>query len=118
MKPKYCSMTRTAKKFLFDISNSIENIFIHHLNGLQDEHEFDQNITAIRAVEREFGIIGGAAKNLHRIGIELTNYDKLINRRNTLVHEYDSMKTRTLWQYIQYELPDLKLEVENMLEEK
>ena len=110
-------MSRNQKKYLFDISQCIENIFSYHIDGIEDETAFENDITSVRAVEREFGIIGEAALKLRKLGIELENYDKFVNRRNTLVHRYDSIKSQTLWQYIQYELPDLKKEVDSLLEE-
>ena len=108
-------MNRNQKKFLFDIAQSIDNIFNHHISGIEDEYAFANSITAVRAVEREFGIIGEACLILRKSGLNILQHEKFINRRNALVHRYDSIKSQTLWQYIKYELPELKIEVENLL---
>ncbi len=108
-------MSRNEKKYLFDISQAIANIFTYHLEGIKDEMGFEDAITSQRAIEREMGIIGEAAYQLRKLGLNLKDHDKLINRRNTLVHQYDVIRHGTLWQYVQLELPDLKKEVDALL---
>lgn len=108
-------MTRNAKKYLYDISQSISNTFDSHLSGISGLHELKGNITVIRAIEREIGIIGEATKRLRQMGVELTDSDSIINRRNTIHHQYDVIKEETLWSYIHKELPSLKKEVDALL---
>ena len=51
-------MIRKAKKYLFDILASIQAIEEDHLAGINTQEEFEEDITVLRAVERELEIIG------------------------------------------------------------
>lgn len=70
----------------------------------------------MRAVERELEIIGEAAYRLRQMGISLTQADALINRRNTIIHQYDSFQPRTIWNFIRQQLPALESEVQELLQ--
>ncbi len=109
-------MTRKEKKYLFDIISSIDNIFEHHLLGIKEFSNFENNITILRAMEREIGIIGEAAYHLQKSGVILTISDSLINKRNTIVHQYDVTKPLTIWNFVQNELKDVQEEVRKLIE--
>ncbi|MEZ4829726.1 MAG: hypothetical protein R3C61_26095 [Bacteroidia bacterium] len=51
-------MTRKEKKYLFDILQCIEDIEKVHLDGINTEEEFCNDLKTIRSVERELAIIG------------------------------------------------------------
>ncbi|MEL6652330.1 MAG: HepT-like ribonuclease domain-containing protein, partial [Bacteroidota bacterium] len=53
-------------------------------------------------------IIGEAAFQLRRNDFRFAGQDQLINRRNTLVHQYDAARPANLWNYITYKLPELQ----------
>lgn len=108
-------MNRIQKKLLFDISERIDFIFQHHLVGIHTFEAYESSQTVQSAVERELIIIGEAVYKLFRNGIKLIYADKLINRRNTLAHQYDAYSPLTIWLSVHEELPDLKTEVENLL---
>ena len=82
-------MPKDPKKFLFDTLERIDFIFDHHLSGISSLEEYEANQTVQSAVERELIIIGEAVYKLRRKGTSLTNADQIINRRNTVAHEYD-----------------------------
>ena len=86
MKRKSYCMNRIQKKYLFDISERIDFVFQHHLDGVDTLEAYESNRTAQSAVERELIIIGEALHKLSREGIKLSYSDKFINRRNTLAH--------------------------------
>ncbi|MEM6805995.1 MAG: HepT-like ribonuclease domain-containing protein [Bacteroidota bacterium] len=67
------------------------------------------------AVERELINIGEALCKLRRLGISLSITDQLINRRNTLTHQYDVFSAASIWNSVHVELHDLKSEVEELL---
>lgn len=49
-------MTRKQKKYLFDILQTIRDIQEIHLADINSAEIFSQNLTVIRAVERELAI--------------------------------------------------------------
>ena len=109
-------MTRKAQTYLFDISQAISDIKHIHLQGITQFTEFEANKTVRRAVAKELEIIGEAAYRLRHMSVTLSQADSLINRRNTLIHQYSDYKDETIWYYIQGEIDTLKEEVDSLLE--
>ena len=101
-------MTRKEKKYLFDIIQSIDDIHSVHLEGITSEEEFSADLKSIRAIERELAIIGEASYQLQKLGLHFPGQDQAINRRNTLVHQYDAARPANLYNYILFKLPGLK----------
>ena len=81
------------------------------ISGLSYE-SFVQNMTAFRAVERNFEIIGEAVK---RLSPDFTkNYPEvpwteIAGFRDILVHDYASVNTLTVWDTLQQDIPKLKV---------
>ena len=110
-------MPKDPKKFLYDILERIGYIFDEHLAEILSLEEYESNQTVQSAVERELIIIGEAVYKLKRKGTTLVNADQIINRRNTLAHQYDVFNAAAIWVSVHNELPTLKAEVEQLLEE-
>ncbi len=110
-------MTRQTKKYLFDIKLSCEKILDNYLNGVTDHSALEENELLQDGIERQFIIIGEAVSRLRKMDVQLEDSDRLINRRNTLVHQYDVIKSKTLWTFCKFELPDLLDEVIGLLDE-
>ncbi len=108
-------MNRNPKKYLFDISSSITTIFDDYLNNVDSFEQYESNSMIQDAVERRLTIIGEALNKLRQQGVKLQSSDPIINRRNTLVHQYDEYNPRKVWQSIHRELPSLKEEVDRLL---
>jgi uncharacterized protein with HEPN domain len=109
-------MNDQAKKYLYDIKDSIGSIYIH-LNGIDDFDRFTQNLTIKRAIERELEIIG-EAMNLLLIAdpsIRISDSRKIIAMRNRIIHGYDSVDDTVIWNVIISNLSILKSEVEALL---
>ncbi|MEO0470981.1 MAG: HepT-like ribonuclease domain-containing protein [Bacteroidota bacterium] len=87
------------KKFLWDIQHSIQLIEAH-LDSIDDLQSFRDNVLVRDAVERRLTIIGEAAHQLQRLGFKLSYSDSLINRRNTIVHQYDDFSVRSVWRHL------------------
>ena len=75
-----------------------------------------------QAVERNFEVIGEA---LNRIGRSdesilsgLTDHRRIIAFRNILIHGYDSIDVEIVWQVIRHRLPQLLVEVEELLQQE
>ena len=107
-------MTTKAKKYLFDILRSIE-LIEQHLAGVPNLTAYEQDIKTQDAVERRMIIISEALRRLAEMGISLAQSDRLINRRNTIVHQYDQFLPEAIWRSVEKELPDLKVEVSRRL---
>ena len=89
-------MTRKQKKYLFDILQSIADIEQVHIVGIETEEAFCNDLKSIRSVKRELAIIGEAANQLRKIDIHFSGQNEAINRRNTLVHQYDAARPANL----------------------
>ncbi len=74
------------------------------------EEEFFENDIYISAVIRQLEVIGEAARRLSSEFKSLHNeiqWRKVIELRNKLIHEYDTVDVETLWEVVKYDLPDL-----------
>lgn len=92
-------------------------IFEDFLEGIETYEEYDADLKTQAAVERKLLIVGEAVYKARRKGISLPSADQLINRRNTMAHQYDQYNSDTIWTSIHRELPGLKEEVDRLLEE-
>ena len=108
-------MFKDPKKYLFDIAEAIMLIFEEHLQGINSLEAYKTNRTVQAAVERQLITIGEAVHKLKRLGVQIPYADNLINRRNTLTHQYDVFSASAVWNSVHSELPHLKTEVEQLL---
>jgi len=109
-------MNVEIKKYLFDISESIDSIEKY----LGDKHDFNAylaNKMLRRAVEREFEIIGEAMNRIERLNpkIEISAKKQVINMRNRVIHGYDKIDDEIVWGTIVRHLPTLKHEISRLL---
>ncbi|MEZ4775483.1 MAG: HepT-like ribonuclease domain-containing protein [Bacteroidia bacterium] len=111
-------MNREARKYLYDISQAISSILDDFLDDIHSLDQFETDKKTQAAVERMLMIIGEAVYKLQQQGIVFSSGDRIINRRNTLAHQYDAYNPYTIWISIQRELPGLKAEVEQLLNEQ
>jgi len=101
---------------LWDMMQAIQEIQAD-VNGLTWE-DFLDNRTIRRAVERNFEILGEAAR---RISIKFQSlhpqidWGGIIGLRNVLAHQYESIRYEVLWNVIVDHLPNLKLNIEALL---
>lgn len=86
-------MTEKEKKFLCDISNSIELIesFTIDINSFSD---YQRDLRTKGAVERHLGIMGEAVNKFLKESEtnELKNASLIVSLRNRLVHSYDNIE--------------------------
>lgn len=109
-------MTEREKKFLSDISNSIELIeaFTRDLNSFT---EYQKDLKTKGAVERHLGIIGEAVSKFLKgsDANDLKNASQIISLRNRLIHSYDNVDDSIIWSIITRHLRLLKDEVNTKL---
>lgn len=106
----------SVKKYLFDILDSINAI----QNFIKDTHDYKDFLSSrlIRSgVERELQVISEA---LHyaliiKEDLPISDVKKIRATRNILVHDYDGINYRIIWNIINQHLPILKTEVETIL---
>lgn len=110
-------MTEKEKKFLSDISTSIELIedFTKDLKSFTD---YQKDLKTKGAVERHLGIIGEAVNKFLRESKmnELVNASQIISLRNRLIHSYDNIDDSIIWSIVTRHLRPLKDEIAKKFE--
>lgn len=111
-------MKDEIKKFLFDINEASNSIF-DYLGDKRDFFEYEQNKMLRRAVEREFEIIGEAINNILKIDsdFQIKNARRIVDLRNLVIHGYDKVDNAIIWGIISKDLPQLRNEIEQLIEQ-
>ncbi len=112
-------MTKSIKKYLFDIKTAIISIeeYVEPLISLE---EYQQNKLIRRAVEREIEIIGEAMNRILKLeeSVNIEYAREIVDTRNWVIHGYDNVDDKIIWGVITKYLPKLKDEVENLLSDE
>lgn len=111
-------MNVEIKKYLFDIHESIVSIE-SYLGEKRDFNVYLADKMLRRAVEREFEIIGEAMNRIEKLDstIQITSKKQIISMRNRVIHGYDKIDNEIIWGTIVRHLPNLKIEIANLLAE-
>ena len=104
------------KKFLFDIHESIASIE-QYLGDKRDFNVYMTDKMLRRAVEREFEIIGEAMNRIEKLDptINISSKRQIISMRNRVIHGYDKIDNEIIWGTIVRHLPNLKIEINQLL---
>ena len=72
------------------------------------------------AVERNLEIIGEAINQLLKLNpqIPITNARRIVDTRNKIIHDYDSVEPVHIWAIIINHLPRLQQEVKELLDKE
>ena len=110
-------MDREIKKYLGDIDNAISEIDSFIENYPRRFDVFCNTPILIRAVQMNIAIIGEAMNRILRLNphISVSHARKIVNTRNYVIHGYDSLRHEILWAIVINDLPLLKAEVRNLL---
>jgi len=110
-------MQLEIKKYLLDISNSIDSIH-EYLGEKKNFAVYESNKLLRRAVERELEIIGEAVNRILRIDstIEISDSRRIVNLRNWVIHSYDNIDNVIIWGIVDKDLPLLKKQVTFLLQ--
>lgn len=87
------------------------------MSGNQSKGDYAANSMVQDALERRIIVIAGGLNRLGHKGVIMPSGDQIINRRNTIAHQYDEYSPRKIWLSLWYEIPDLKEECDRLLEE-
>jgi uncharacterized protein with HEPN domain len=106
------------KAWLYDILNAIHEIESFLLD-FKEFNAYKNDLKTRRAVERNVEIIGEAMSRILQkdASIELSNSRKIVDTRNRIIHGYDSVSDEIIWAIVISHLPQLKSEVETLLNE-
>jgi uncharacterized protein with HEPN domain len=80
--------------------------------------EFESDLQCQDAVIRRLEIIGEASRRLSvttRDAIPKVAWQSIVAMRNVLVHEYDAVDMRIVWETVQRDLPDLLSAIEPLI---
>lgn len=107
---------RTDAAYLWDILESAKNI--ESFKSGKTFTDLKDNQMFRSAVLHEVQLIGEAARGLSA-EIKAENpdipWDEIIGMRHRIVHEYFRVDLITLWQTMQFDIPDLIPKIESLL---
>lgn len=107
-------MRLETKKSLEDIRCAAARIARFTAGKTFDDYAEDELLRS--AVERQFEIIGESLNRLLRsepeVAGRIADHDKIIAFRNILIHGYDSIDDRIVWDAVCEKLPVLRSQVE------
>ncbi len=110
-------MQPKALKYLLDLESLVRELeSFKDLVG-NDFFSFRDQPVVKRAVERDLEIIGEAVRALLALdpGVSISSSRKIIGLRNILAHAYDGVEDELIWGILQKDIPQLKLEVAELL---
>jgi uncharacterized protein with HEPN domain len=104
------------KIYLKDIEQSIIEIW-SFLPQERNFFEFQKDLKARKAVERNIEIIGEAMNRILKIDPQfpIDASRKIVDTRNRIIHGYDSISEDVLWMIIVNYLPHLEKQVKELL---
>ena len=108
---------RSPKVTVIDLLNSI-NKLLFYTEGKSFE-EFIASDILVDAVIRNIEVMGEAANRLPEHFLQKhpeIRWNKIISTRNRLIHGYDSIENEVIWDIIENDIPNLKIQIENLLE--
>jgi len=112
-------MHPNIEMYLYDILNSINSID-EYIGDKSNFNNYESNKLLRRAVERELEIIGEAINRILKIepNINISESRRIVNLRNWVIHAYDNVDNIIIWGIINKDLPSLKKQISELLNEK
>lgn len=113
-------MNEDIKIALHDILYCIERIEQRFAAFPISGEHFSENLDTLDIVKWNVVVIGEAAYRIRTRDklFPLENKDAIIGTRNRIVHAYDKVNLGILWSLVTVHLPQLKVDVEQILNEQ
>ena len=110
-------MRRETWKRLYDIGQAIGRL--EEFTKGQTFADYSRDAMRRAAVERQFEIIGEAMSQLAKddpmVVERISGYQRIIAFRNLLIHGYDGVDDRLVWNVVETRLPTLAREIDELL---
>ncbi|MFN0140159.1 MAG: DUF86 domain-containing protein [Pyrinomonadaceae bacterium] len=110
-------MERDVNTHLFDVIENCKRI--HEFVGTANFDTYSSDELIKSAVERQFINIGESLSRLKQIDLlvfgKIANAQRIIGFRNVLVHGYESISDRLVWEIIKENLSELRATCEDLL---
>ncbi|MGB3781215.1 MAG: HepT-like ribonuclease domain-containing protein [Tunicatimonas sp.] len=112
-------MNERILKWLYDISDAIDEIESYFLNFPKDFGAYQSNTLLKRAVERDLEIIGEAVNRIIREDptFPISSAKRIVGLRNQIIHAYDSISDENVWAIVLKHIPILKHEVTSLIDQ-
>jgi uncharacterized protein with HEPN domain len=111
-------MNDEVRKDFFDVLQAGEEIVAFTRD--MDFRAYSESPVTQRAVERDFEIIGEALNRIKRIDETLletiSEHHRIIGFRNVLIHGYDMVDERIVWNAVESHLAALIRDVQKLLD--
>ena len=112
-------MSRTVKKYLYDIHYSAQVVGEYAAGKTEEDYLADEGLRD--SIERRLGIICEAMRELDRTHPEaasrFTNHRKIIGFYTLLVYLYYQINDKEIWQTASEDVPLLEEEAERLIRE-
>ena len=119
MRAERWSMRRETRKYLHDIQHAVGQL--HDFTSGKTFGDYSRDAMRRAAVERQFEIIGEAVAQLAKadaaVAERISGYKRIIAFRNLLIHGYDEVDDRLVWNVVETGLPTLAREIDELLGE-
>lgn len=105
--------------YLYDVKRAIDEME-GYFDGYSMRFDvFEKDYLRRSAVERKAEIMGEAINRILKIqkDFPLSNARAIIDTRNRIIHGYDSVKPEFLWSLVIRHIPNLKKDIERIIEE-
>ncbi|MCC7474326.1 MAG: DUF86 domain-containing protein [Pirellulales bacterium] len=113
-------MQRDPKKYLSDMLDRAQ--FAVQLLADRSAADLESDRLLRSAIEREMMVLGEALYQLHRIAPKIAQrinrWDDIIGFRHILVHGYDQLEMKIIWDAVKLDVPLLIEQLNEMLTEK
>jgi uncharacterized protein with HEPN domain len=99
---------KTSEKYLLDMMLAGQKIR-RFLSGY-DKQRFVADEKTISAVERQFEILGEAARQVDeatRLKFPEIDFRRIVGMRNIIAHDYENIRVDTMWSAAQKHVPEL-----------
>ncbi|MEX1132191.1 MAG: HepT-like ribonuclease domain-containing protein [Flavobacteriales bacterium] len=102
-------MTDRSAKYWSDILVAIEEIRAFVV-GVDTLNAYVRDLKTKRAVERSLAIIGEAMNLLTKLDpdLKVPSARAIVGMRNRLIHSYDNVDDKIVWEVVRVDLPELE----------